>query len=91
MKSSIQLNLPEETATQLEQLMVESAKKAFDQAATQEALPMWLKLSEAREYANVSNGTLQGFINEGLKVSIINGVKRISKKSIDEFFEKHTY
>ncbi|WP_262339758.1 hypothetical protein [Lactiplantibacillus plantarum] len=38
---------------------------------------------------NVSDKTLDKFIVDGLKVSIIDGTQRISKKSADEYYEDH--
>jgi len=73
----------------VEGLMLKVAVQAFDQAAVREALPYWMKKKEAVKYANVDGKTLNGFIADGLTVSIKDGVQRISKKAIDEYYESH--
>lgn len=43
------------------------------------------------EYINVNSyHTLHNLIDDGLKVSVINGVKRISKKDIDNYMKSLT-
>lgn len=51
----------------------------------------WMSLKEAAKYANVSYNTLMKFRLMGLKISEIDGVKRISKKEIDRFLEEHSF
>lgn len=51
----------------------------------------WMSLKEAAIYANVSYNTLMKFRVMGLKVSEIDGVKRVSKKEIDRFLEQHSF
>lgn len=82
----IQFDLPEEVMNQVYDKMLQSATQAFTLAAKREALPFWMKKGEAAEYANVSANTLKKFINDGLKVSIKDGVERISKKAIDDYY-----
>ncbi|WP_394679141.1 DNA-binding protein [uncultured Exiguobacterium sp.] len=49
----------------------------------------WLSINEAANYAGVSYNTFIKFRSYGLKVSEIDGVKRVSKKTIDSFLEKY--
>jgi len=51
----------------------------------------WMSLKEAAKYANVSYNTLMKFRLLGLKISEIDGVKRVSKKEIDRFLEEHSF
>lgn len=51
----------------------------------------WLTLSEAAKYAGVSHNTFVKFREMGLKVSQVDGIKRVSKKEIDAFLEKYSY
>lgn len=51
----------------------------------------WMSLSEAAKYAGVSYNTFIKFRTMGLKVCEIEGIKRVSRKEIDCFFEKHSY
>lgn len=83
------LELSDDSLNQLNQLMVASATEAFKLAAKQEALPFWMKKGEAKIYANVDDKTLTKFIKDGLRVSVKDGVQRISKKSIDDYYAVH--
>lgn len=83
------LELSDDSLKQLNQLMVVSATEAFKLAAKREALPFWMKKGEAKVYANVDDKTLAKFIRDGLRVSVKDGVQRISKKSIDDYYAVH--
>lgn len=51
----------------------------------------WLTYRQAMEYLQIkSYTTLYKLISKGLKVTEIGNVKRISKKSLDEFMDKHS-
>lgn len=83
------LELSDDSLKQLNRLMVVSATEAFKLAAKREALPFWMKKGEAKVYANVDDKTLAKFIRDGLRVSVKDGVQRISKKSIDDYYAVH--
>ncbi|WP_245639492.1 helix-turn-helix domain-containing protein [Viridibacillus arvi] len=51
----------------------------------------WLSLKEAATYAGVSYNTFIKFREMGLRVAEIEGIKRVSRKEIDTFFENHSY
>lgn len=51
----------------------------------------WMSLKEAAKYANVSYNTLMKFRVMGLKISEIDGVKRVSKKEVNRFLEEHSF
>lgn len=51
----------------------------------------WLSLKEAATYAGVSYNTFIKFREMGLPVAEVQGVKRVSRKSIDTFFENHSF
>jgi len=51
----------------------------------------WLSLKEAATYAGVSYNTFIKFREMGLRVAEVEGVKRVSRKEIDTFFENHSY
>jgi len=78
-----------EFAKYIEGVMLKVAVHAFNQASVRESLPYWMKKKEAVQYANVDIKTLNGFIADGLKVSIKDGVQRISKKAVDEYYKNH--
>ncbi|WP_172638308.1 hypothetical protein [Lactiplantibacillus plantarum] len=85
----VTLNLPSESLAPIKQELTRLIKDVFKQIAQREALPYWMKKQEAQIYMNVSDKTLDKFIVDGLKVSIIDGTQRISKKSADEYYEDH--
>lgn len=82
----IQFELPEEVMNQVYDKMLQSATQAFTLAAKRESIPFWMNKKEAAEYANVSPHTLKKFIEKGLKVSVIDGIERISKKAVDDYY-----
>ncbi|WP_223553875.1 helix-turn-helix domain-containing protein [Lysinibacillus sphaericus] len=51
----------------------------------------WMTLSEAAKYAGVSHNTFVKFREMGLKVSQVDGIKRVSRKEIDTFLERHSF
>ncbi|RDF99925.1 hypothetical protein DQM19_10380 [Lactiplantibacillus plantarum] len=90
MKSDdISLNLPSKVLEPVKQELIQIIKSVFKSMMHREALPYWMKKQEAQIYMNVSDKTLDKFIVDGLKVSIIDGTQRISKKSADEYYEDH--
>lgn len=51
----------------------------------------WMTLAEAAKYAGVSHNTFVKFREMGLRVSQVDGIKRVSRKEIDAFLEKHSF
>lgn len=51
----------------------------------------WLSLKEAATYAGVSYNTFIKFREMGLRIAEVQGVKRVSLKEIDTFFENHSF
>ncbi|AMV60133.1 prophage Lp3 protein 4 [Pediococcus damnosus] len=52
--------------------------------------PRYLKLGEAVKYLNVGSYTaVHNFIDQGLPVTVINGIKRIDRLDADKFMEAH--
>lgn len=85
----VTLNLPSESLAPIKQELTRLITDVFKQIVQREALPYCMKKQEAQIYMNVSDKTLDKFIVDGLKVSIIDGTQRISKKSADEYYEDH--
>lgn len=50
-----------------------------------------LTLNEAAKYLGISYNTLQKFRYAGLKFFEVDGVKRVYKKDLEIFIEKHSY
>ena len=57
------------------------------QASTKE----WMSIQEACSYIGVSYNTFIKYREMGLKVSEINGIKRVSKVEIDNFLNKFSF
>ncbi|OCS87161.1 helix-turn-helix domain-containing protein [Caryophanon tenue] len=81
-----------EVATnELEDIITKAVQKAI-QAAHHEFIDSgWLSLKEGAKYAGVSYNTLMKYRTLGLQVCEIDGVKRISRKEIDRFFQEHSF
>lgn len=50
----------------------------------------WFSLKEAAEYIGVSNNTLAKYREMGLRVFVVEGVSRVSRKEINRFLETHS-
>lgn len=51
----------------------------------------WMSLAEAAKYAGVSHNTFTKFREMGLRVCQVEGIKRVSRKEIDNFLESHSF
>lgn len=87
----IELDMPEGLESQLRNLVMKAAKEGFDIFQNQMNTKQWMNLKEAAEYAGVSYNTFIRYRNLGLKVCEIDGVKRVSKKVVDDFLESNSY
>lgn len=55
-----------------------------------EEMPRYMNLGQACIYLNIkSRNTLKKYINNGLRVSVIAGSKRIDKVDADSFMQSH--
>lgn len=79
--------LGEEAGKRLIKTIEKTIKEYFEKQTTKE----WLSISEACSYAGVSYNTLIKWKMMGLKICEVDGVKRVSKKAIDEFLENHSF
>ena len=50
-----------------------------------------MSLAEAAKYAGVSHNTFTKFREMGLRVCQVEGIKRVSRKEIDNFLESHSF
>lgn len=79
------------TTTEIEEIVIKAVQKAL-QAAQHEFVDCgWLSLKEGAKYAGVSYNTLLKYRQYGLQVCEIEGIKRISRKEIDRFFQEHSF
>ena len=87
----IEFDMPKGLEEQLKTLVLTATKEALEQAQKQQIQKQWMSLKEGCEYAGVSYNTFMKYRELGLKVCEIDGVKRISKQAIDEFFIKNSF
>lgn len=50
----------------------------------------WMNIKEACEYIGISFNTFAKYRKMGLKISEVNGTKRVSRTEIDAFLKKHS-
>ncbi len=75
----------------IEELIVNVVKQTLQTAKQTFVISEWMSLKEGAKYAGVSYNTFMKFRVRGLKVSEIDGVKRVSRKQIDQFLENHSF
>lgn len=79
------------TTTEIEEIVIKAVQKALQAAHHEFVDSGWLSLKEGAKYAGVSYNTLMKYRTLGLEVCEIDGVKRISRKEIDRFFQEHSF
>ena len=76
-----------EQQIQLLTKQVESLKEIIDNIQSSQTKE-WMNIKEACSYMGVAYNTFSKYRDLGLKIYEIEGVKRVSKKEIDEFLAK---
>ncbi|MGE7795887.1 helix-turn-helix domain-containing protein [Lysinibacillus fusiformis] len=79
------------TTTEIEEIVIKAVQKALQAAQHEFVDSGWLSLKEGAKYAGVSYNTLLKYRQHGLQVCEIEGIKRISRKEIDRFFQEHSF
>lgn len=72
-----------------ESQLIKIIEKSFAQLSSE--YKEWLSLKEGASYAGVSYNTFIKFRTMGLRVSEIDGVKRVSKTEVNRFMEEHSF
>lgn len=78
------LKLSEEVKSIIEQVLV----NFYDEKKM--LIKEWMSLKKAAQYLSVSTNTLAKYRAMGLKVCVIEGVNRVSRKELDRFLETHS-
>lgn len=86
----IPFELPDTALNQIGAVMQKMAVQAFKDAGEQQSFGPYMTKQEAAKYLHVSSQTLNAFIAEGLEVTTIGNIIRISKDSANKFMEAHT-
>ena len=76
---------------EIEELIVNTINNALITAQQQFIESGWMTLKDGAKYASVSYNTFIKFRVMGLKVCEVDGVKRVSRKEIDNFLESHSF
>lgn len=74
----------------LEELIIHTINKTLLSSRQLLVLNEWMSVKEAAKYAGVSFNTFMKFRIMGLKITEIDGVKRVSRKEIDRFLESRS-
>lgn len=88
----VEFEIPQMTLeNQIQEVVVNSMEKSIAKYFEKRAAKEWMSIKEACNYIDVSYNTFQRLREHGLPIAEINGIKRVSKKAIDEFLEKHSF
>jgi len=87
----VELDMPVGLEDELKALILNATKQALDQSQKQQITKQWLSLKEGASYAGVSYNSFIKFREMGLKVCEIDGIKRVSKKEIDQFLYSFSF
>lgn len=69
--------------------LLKRIEKSFEEKLS--ANKEWMSLKEGAAYAGVSYNTFLKYRLLGLKITVIDGIKRISKTEIDRFLNENTF
>lgn len=86
----LDMELPDETLEQIGKVMRSMALDAFKEAGRGQKFGEWLTKRDCAAYLHVAPVTLNEFIKQGLQVTTIGSVSRISKASANKFMAEHT-
>ena len=81
----IELDMPEGLEEQLTNIVLMATKQAMEQYQKEVSVKDWMSIKEGASYAGVSVNTFNKFRIMGLKICELDGVKRVSRKEIDNF------
>lgn len=88
--AEFQVTLSGEQSETLQKYIYELATNAVNQVRKEAGLQKeWLRKGEMAEFIGIARTTLDSWIDEGLKISIVNGVTLISKKEVTRFLIDH--
>ncbi|WP_373879550.1 helix-turn-helix domain-containing protein [Levilactobacillus brevis] len=85
----IPFELSDKSMDQIGAVMQKMAVKAFKEAGERQKFGPYMTKQEAAKYVHVSQQTLNEFIRQGLQVTTVGSISRVSKVSADRFMEQH--
>ncbi|WP_353990020.1 DNA-binding protein [Pediococcus argentinicus] len=85
----IPLQISDDALESIRAEMLASAKEAFEQTAKQQAFPKFMTKDQAAKYLHVSFKTLQKYVVLGLPVIEVDGIQRLDRNDLDNFYQSH--
>ncbi|KQL33340.1 hypothetical protein [Psychrobacillus sp. FJAT-21963] len=80
-----------ESLNKIEELIMSFANQASQSPKHPVLISEWMTLANGAKYAGVSYNSFVKFQRMGLKVSQVEGIKRVSRKEIDNFLENYSF
>lgn len=87
----VELDLFPELEEQLKLLVFKATREALNGSTEENNNKEWMSLKEGAKYAGVSYNSFIKFRAMGLVICEIDGIKRVSKKEIDNFLHKNSF
>ena len=87
----IPFELSDKSMNQIGSVMQKMAIVAFKEAGERQKYGPYMTKQEAAKYLHIAPApqTLTEFINQGLQVTTVGNISRISKVSVDKFMMEH--
>lgn len=80
-----------ECLNKVEELIVSFSNRESHSPKQTASINEWMTLANGAKYAGVSINSFSKFREMGLKVSQVEGIKRVSRKEIDTFMEINSF
>lgn len=87
----VELDLFPELEKQLKMLVYKATREAINGSTEESVSKEWMSLKEGAAYAGVSYNSFMKFRTMGLEICEIDGIKRVSKKEIDNFLHNFSF
>jgi len=90
--AEIKIPIPEAFNDDLREMLRAAAREVIQEVVTQETRAKdYMSAKEVQAYMGISPNTLAEWIRLGLICSVVGSKRYISKKSLDEFLDKHKH
>lgn len=90
--AEIKIPIPEAFNDELKSMLRAAAREVIREVVTQETRAKdYMSAKEVQTYMGISPNTLAEWIRLGLICSVVGSKRYISKKSLDEFLDKHKH
>ena len=90
--AELKIPIPEAFNDELKSMLRAAAREVIQEVVTQETRAKdYMSARDLQKYMGISPNTLAEWIRLGLPVSVVGSKRYISKKSLDEFIEKHKH